>query len=1580
MSNLIELDYQAIFDASLDACLISVDGKILAANQEAIARYGYSREEFLHMHVSELAAPEFRDKIPFKLNALCSGSEIFEWCHCCKDGSELDVEIHAQPIMFQGAPAILAFIRDLTGRKKLELELGDKSHMLERILDTEPGTVYVYDLIERCNIYINRHWLTAYGYTAEQTRDMGTALLDIFHPDDLARITANHAAWRETTAEETRTIEYRIRDQQGSWHWLLSRETPFVYDENGCVSQILGIAHDINERKHSEMLQAGQAEVLEAIAAGVPLSETLDQLVRLIELLSPGTLGSILLLDEDGVHVRHGAAPNLPPAYVAAINGQPIGPVAGSCGTALYRKQIVIVEDIASDPLWADYKALALSHDLRACWSMPIMDAGGAALGSFAMYHRQPCKPEAQHLQLMADASHVAAIAISHHRSKLALSRSYEQRQKLIDGVSETTFLGLLSTRGEVLEANLSALRAGGLVLEDVLGLPFEDTYWWSYDASVQQQLRAAIERAAQGESSRFDVKVRAFGDQYMYVDFSLHPIVDADGNVEFIVPSGNVIDERKRAEALVNGQKRVFEMIAAGAPLAETLSALLQLIEDLAPEMLGSIMIADKDAVSLRHCAAPSLSSEMIALLDEQAIGPDAGCSGAAAYLKAPVCIDDTSSDPRCDSYREVATRNGLRACWSTPILDVRGQLLGAFAMYFREPRGPSAKHQQLLDDSMQLAAIAIGRHREEQALRTSEKRYRLLFEYAPDGIVVLTADTDAIYLDANARACDMLGYTQDEFIGMRVADIVAPQEVENIALGIAAIKSQPKYVKEWYFKRKDGSTFPTEVIAAEMHDGNILGLIRDISDRKAAEVKMQRLNQLYAALSQCSQATLHCHNEAELFPRICRSAVDHGGLKMAWIGLIDKPSNTVKPVAFYGVGIEYLEGLEIALDPEQVTGKSPTASSIRENQPVWCQDFQQDPKTTAWHERGATFGWGAAAALPIQHKGEVIGALSLYHADKNAFDVAEQNLLNEMVTDISLALNRFSSEKERKQAEAALRLSEQNLRTIIETEPECVKVIDKGGKLLEMNLAGLTMLEADSVEQVRQRGMLNFLLPDYRDAFLDLHQRVMAGENVTLEFEIEGLKGTRRWLETHAAPMRDAKNNIKSMLGITLDITERKHGEERIQYLANYDALTGLPNRTQLNDHLKYAISLAKRNKGKLAVMFIDLDRFKDINDSLGHSIGDAFLIEMSKRLQLCLREEDTAARLGGDEFILMLPNTDTSGVAKVAQKVLEVISVPCRIEAYDLSVTASIGVALYPDDGLDLEALSKNADTAMYRAKQDGRDAYRFFTTEMQASATRGMQLVTALRQALEQNQLHVHYQPQMSLTDGTIIGVEALLRWQHPEMGNVSPAEFIPVAEDSGLILPIGEWVLRTAVQQLKCWLDKGYLPMVMAVNLSAIQFRHPSLSSMVTRILEEEQVPAEYIELELTEGVAMYNPEAAIEVMNTLHELGVRLSIDDFGTGYSSLNYLKKFKVYKLKIDQSFVRDINTNLEDRAIVAAIISMSQNLGLQTIAEGVEVVEQLDYLREQGCNEAQGYYFSKPLAADALEALLVSTPPAQ
>ncbi len=438
--------------------------------------------------------------------------------------------------------------------------------------------------------------------------------------------------------------------------------------------------------------------------------------------------------------------------------------------------------------------------------------------------------------------------------------------------------------------------------------------------------------------------------------------------------------------------------------------------------------------------------------------------------------------------------------------------------------------------------------------------------------------------------------------------------------------------------------------------------------------------------------------------------------------------------------------------------------------------------------------------------------------------------------------------------------------------------------------------------------------------------------------------------------------------------EIHDRKHDQERIYWLAHYDPLTGLPNRALLAERSQLAIRAAQENGTPLAVVFLDLDHFKHVNDSLGHRVGDALLVQIARRLRAVVRDKDTVSRLGGDEFVLLLPGANAHGAARVAGKLLDASRQPYQIEHHELTMAPSMGIALYPSDGVDFDTLTQSADVAMYRAKRDGRNTFRFFTPEMQAQSVRALQLENALRRALERNQFELHYQPQVTIATGEVHSVEALLRWEHPDLGRISPAEFIPVAEDSGQILQIGEWVLRTALAQLQAWRAKGLAELNIAVNLSAIQFHQPQLPELVSRILAETQLPPDSLELELTEGVAVDDPRAAIATMDQLHARGVRLSMDDFGTGYSSLSHLKRFQIYKLKIDQSFVRDLDHDSNDRAIVSAIIRMAQALGMHTTAEGVETEAQLAFLREQGCDEAQGYHFSPPLSAADVEAYLL------
>lgn len=566
-----------------------------------------------------------------------------------------------------------------------------------------------------------------------------------------------------------------------------------------------------------------------------------------------------------------------------------------------------------------------------------------------------------------------------------------------------------------------------------------------------------------------------------------------------------------------------------------------------------------------------------------------------------------------------------------------------------------------------------------------------------------------------------------------------------------------------------------------------------------------------------------------------------------------------------------------------------------------------------------------------------------------------------------------------ERKQAEGQLQLTAQ----VFDQSSEAIVIADATRTVVRVNRAFTRITGHTPTEAVGQP--VNLLAITQPSAGFDpngVYAQLASGQNWEGEAWGRRKDGSRypQWLSISG--VQDTNGSVTHSITLFRDITTQREAQDRIQRLAHFDALTGLPNRTLLAERARTHIAQQHALGGSLAVLFLDLDQFKNVNDSLGHRIGDALLVAVAQRLESLITEQDTIARLGGDEFLLLLPSASASAAAGVANQLLAAVAEPFQVDAYELTTTLSIGIAMFPADGDSFDMLYQRADAAMYRAKQSGRNRYGFYTADLQERTARALLIENALRRALERDQFELHYQPQVSLDTGRPVGAEALLRWRHPDLGWIPPSEFIPVAESSGMIVAIGEWVIRTATRDAKRWIDMQLPLLAVSVNVSAVQFRHAQLPEMVARCLKEAGLSARRLELELTEGAAVDDPAAALAIMDELHDLGVRLSMDDFGTGYSSLSYLKRFQIYKLKIDQSFVRDLEEDANDRAIVSAIVRMAQALGMVTTAEGVETEGQLEFLRAHGCSEGQGYYFSRPLPAGAFEAYLRqhqrSTPP--
>lgn len=784
----------------------------------------------------------------------------------------------------------------------------------------------------------------------------------------------------------------------------------------------------------------------------------------------------------------------------------------------------------------------------------------------------------------------------------------------------------------------------------------------------------------------------------------------------------------------------------------------------------------------------------------------------------------------------------------------------------------------------------------------------------------------------------------------------------------------------------RLGAGDFSTDEVARVARTGSVahslelarVHLSKLAEQQQADAASVERMQRLYSALSQCNQAIVRCQHQEELFEQVSRDAIQYAGMAMAWIGRIDPQTEKVAVLSSAGAHQEYLDHIDISADPNHPSGQGPVGEALRTGQAVWIQDFAQDQRMAPWHERGARAGWNSIATLPLIRNGAVWGIFALYSPERDAFDEPARNLLLEMAMDIGFALDTLDHRAERDSLFLAQNRLLERMNRITSHVPGVVyefRLRPDGRMEFPFASSGVRQ-----IYHVEPADILQDATPVLKTIHPDDVNRVQASieqSAATLrpwrqEYRVQDEEGQIRWLSGSSLPEREADGSVL-WTGLITDVTERKQSEERFAALINFDALTGLPSRKLLVEHFEYIRYLAGQKRRSYALAFLDLDHFKNINETLGHDQGDELLIRVADRMKKTLRPQDTLSRQGGDEFTLLLPDCDTDLATRIAQRLVDAVQAPFDLGAREVNLGLSVGIAVAPADGDDFITLSKHADIALYRAKQGGRNGFRFFTQEMQTHSNRLMVIDTALRRALAAGQFELVYQPQVSIATGKIVGVEALLRWHHPELGTVSPAEFIPIAEDNGLILPIGDWVLATAARAARPWITHFAGAFVLAVNLSAIQFRQRDLPVRVTEILHAADFPAQHLELELTERSAMEDPETAVALMAELDEAGIKLSIDDFGTGYSSLSYLKRFKLYKLKIDQSFVRDMTEDADDRAIVATVIHMAQSLGLITIAEGVETDAQLTLLREMGCTESQGYFTGRPMSAEAFSALL-------
>lgn len=804
--------------------------------------------------------------------------------------------------------------------------------------------------------------------------------------------------------------------------------------------------------------------------------------------------------------------------------------------------------------------------------------------------------------------------------------------------------------------------------------------------------------------------------------------------------------------------------------------------------------------------------------------------------------------------------------------------------------------------------------------------------------------------------------------------------------------------------------------------------------NEKAVADLQKQRLTQMYATLSATNEAIMRAKSRAELFELVCEAAVDGVKFKGAAVALVEPDNQFFRVAAAAGDTASEMKTVPIAITDSLPEGRALSGLAFRSRQLCISNDFQTDERTRAFHESARRTGVKSSAALPLLSGHRVEGVLLFNSMDLGTFTPELCQMLQRLAENVSFALDNFDRADDKARSdEQKARLSRMFAALSATNEAimragsrdelyqmvceaavtggrftsATIGLVKPGSEYLEIAAdAGPTGASARQVtlsvnEAHREgRGVCGIAFRSAQPCIFNDYLADPRSQAFHAKASEGGIKSAAAFplfvrrqvvgIMLYVAPEKDAftpeftellqrlADNMSFALESFDRADEKKRADERIEYLASHDSLTNLPNRETFNELLRHAIEMADRHQRQIAVLFIDLDRFKVINDSLGHDAGDILLVEVADRLRSRLRASDVVARLGGDEFVVILEETAArDDVEQVAGELLSALSQPLQLRGHECHTSASIGIAMYPDDGSDVQTLTKNADMAMYLAKEDGKNGFRFFSKEIKTQSIERLTLESALRRALERDQFSLHYQPKVDMVSGQITGVEALLRWMHPELGQVSPGQFIPLAEETGLIVPIGRWVLGEACAQNMAWQRRGLRPVTMAVNLSPRQFADEHLLHDVDEALLASGMSPVLLQLEVTESMVMRNVSRAIRVLDAIQNRGIRLAIDDFGTGYSSMSLMKQFPIDTIKVDRSFVRDLAHDTEDQAIAQAIISMGKALGMTVIAEGVETVEQREFLRQHACDEMQGFLFSKPLPADELAQLLRSAP---
>ena len=1175
-------------------------------------------------------------------------------------------------------------------------------------------------------------------------------------------------------------------------------------------------------------------------------------------------------------------------------------------------------------------------------------------------------------------------------------------------------YVALLDPQGLVVEVNQAPLTDGGYRREDIIGQHFTETPWWNHDDQVKGQLAAAIVKASQGEPSRYDVAVD-MGGTLVPIDLQISPVFDERGTLEGLLATAIDITERKRAESALNQKDEVLykteqqiraliDLLPVGVAAADPVhggiafgNALFARMLGYSQEQLRTLTPADlhppaevervmaefgkaargeiqtSSEIPIRRRDGSTFLAEIrntfieldgrryhLGLFTDITERKQAEAALRQSEEKFRSLVENTS-DCICEvdpegrfTYLSPQFRNLLGYAPADFIGRSPRDLIpeqeaaqvdaGFKAIVAARQPFSGVQHHNICKDgrviTVEIGGIPIfdpaGEYRgmrgitrditpriqAEQQRRESEERYRMLFNNMADAIFII--DLEGNFLSVNAQACRQYGYTREAFQKLHLSEIDTAEDAVNIPRRMAMLEREGTATFEAMNQDSSGRILPVEIhVTRILFDGRpaILGIARDITKRKEDEAALRESHHRLVTVLSAMDSIIYIAD-----------------MSTYEIRFLNPPALQVFGAVEGQPCYRALQGLD---------APCPFCTNDRllnaEGQPAGVYQWEfQNRLDRRWYElRDCALRWtdGRLARM-------------------------------EIATDMTV----------RKHTEEVLRESEERFRKLFE-DSHLATVLQEGDRCVEANQAALKLLGLERTDQLvgRSIGDLSPIVqPDGQSSAGKARDLIrLALERGAHEFEWELMRADGERLLTQVMMTAIHQGGKDLLHVIALDITEQHRARQQIEFLAFHDPLTGLPNRISSQERLAYEVATARRHHTSLAVQNLDLDKFKYINDTHGQTVGDHLLKGIAQRLREYLGTTDLLCRLSGDEFLIVLPDVPpehpVSQVADTCERVLASIVAPFDLDGRQLFTTASIGVALYPQDADNGETLVLNAHIALNEAKKAGHNSYRLFEAQMNDELVRFVQTREALRTAVERQELVLHYQPQVDLRSGRVVAVEALLRWHRPGAGLTMPQTFIDVAEESGLITPIGRWVLREACRQAVAWHAAGWPDLVMAVNLSAVQFRQGQVAQDVLAALNDSGLDPTHLELELTESILLEPEDTILETVSRWASCGIRLSIDDFGTGYSSLAYLKRFKVDKLKIDRSFIVNLQRDEEDRAIVLAMIQIARSLNLRTIAEGVEDVELAAQLKGMECDEVQGYLYTPPLPAAELTSWL-------